>query len=73
MQSLGSIQRGNPATDLVEMGLTGENEARQLTFHINRDRLARAQALDGRYALATNAAHLEANTALTIFKKWLAC
>jgi hypothetical protein len=30
--------------------------------------LAEAQALDGRYLLATNAAHLDANQALTLFK-----
>jgi len=67
-QRLESIQRGNQAKDLVEIMLTGEDEALQLTFRIQRDRLARAQALDGRYALATNAAHLEANTTLTLFK-----
>jgi transposase len=67
-QRLESIQRGNPAQDLVEIMLTGEDAALQLTFRIQRERLARAQALDGRYALATNAAHLEANTTLTLFK-----
>lgn len=48
--------------------MTGADAALQLTFRIHRDQLARAKALDGRYALATNAAHLEANTALTLFK-----
>ncbi len=67
-QRLTRLQQGNPAKDLVAIALTGEDATLQLTFHIQRDRLARVQALDGRYALATNAAHLDANTALTYFK-----
>jgi len=39
-----------------------------LHFALNRERLAEAQALDGRYALATNAAHLSAEQALSLFK-----
>jgi len=39
-----------------------------LTFRIDRQRLAKAQALDGRYPLATNAGHLDANETLTLFK-----
>lgn len=67
-QRLESAQRGNQAKGLVDIVLTGQDEALQLAFRINRDRLARAQALDGRYALATNATHLDANSALTIYK-----
>jgi len=65
---LTSVQQGNAAKGLVDIQLEGVDAALQLTFRINRTHLARAQALDGRYALATNAAHLDANAALTLFK-----
>ena len=67
-QRLQTIQRGNAAKGLVDIHLRGEDGALELTFRINRQRLAEAQELDGRYALATNAAHLEANEALTLYK-----
>jgi transposase len=50
------------------MDLQGEDEALTLTFRIDRARLAAAQALDGRYALATNAPLLDAHQALRLFK-----
>ena len=67
-QRLAAIQQGNPVKGLVDIGLQGEDGALALTFRINRQRLVEAQALDGRYALATNATHLRANEALTLFK-----
>jgi transposase len=67
-QRLVAVQQGNAAQGLVDIHLTGEDEALALTFRINRERLAAAQVLDGRYALATNAAHLSADQALTLFK-----
>ncbi len=67
-QRLVAIQEGNPAKGLVDIQLSGEDGALELTFRINRRRLAEAQALDGRYALATNAHHLEASETLTLFK-----
>lgn len=67
-QRLLTIQKGNPAKELVDIQLSGEDGVLELTFRINRQRLAAAQALDGRYALATNAHHLEANETLTLFK-----
>ena len=67
-QRLHAIRQGNPAKDLVEMDLQGEDEALTLTFRIDRARLAAAQALDGRYALATNAPLLDAHQALRLFK-----
>jgi hypothetical protein len=39
-----------------------------LKFHLDRDRLAAVQMLDGRYALGTNADHLSADQALRLFK-----
>lgn len=70
-QRLMAIQQGNAAKGLVDISLRGEDGALVLSFRINRPRLAEAQALealDGRYALATNATHLSANEALTLFK-----
>lgn len=67
-QRLVVIPQGNPARELVDIQLSGENGALELTFRINRQRLAEVQMLDGRYALATNVQHLAANEALTLFK-----
>jgi len=67
-QRLAKVQESNPARGLVDVELKGEDNNLQLTFRINRQRLAAAQALDGRYALATNATHLDADQALTLFK-----
>lgn len=67
-QRLAAIQQGNPAKGLVDVQLSGDDEALRLLFRLNRPRLAAVQALDGRYALATNADHLDANAALTLFK-----
>lgn len=52
----------------MDIRLSGEDGALELTFRINRQRLAEVQALDERYALATNAHHLGASEALTLFK-----
>jgi transposase len=68
VERLASVRRGNPAKPLVTVDLQGPDQALHFKFHLDRDRLAAAQALDGRYALGTNAAHLSANDALTIFK-----
>jgi len=67
-QRLRAVQQGNPAHRLVDIHLEGADGALRLVFRINRQRLAEAQALDGRYALVTNAFHLEASEALTLFK-----
>ncbi len=67
-QRLVVIQQGNPAKGLVDIHLGGEEGDLELTFRINRQQLARVQALDGRYALATNANHLDASEALKLFK-----
>jgi len=67
-QRLVAIQQGNLAKGLVDIQLSGEDGALELTFRINCQRLAGAQALDGRYALATNAHPLDASEALSLFK-----
>jgi transposase len=61
-------QRGNPAKGLVAVELTGTDRNLALAFHIDRAALALAQALDGKYVLGTNAEHLSASEALTVFK-----
>jgi len=67
-QRLAAIQQGNPTKGLVDVHLDGADEALTLTFRINRQRLAEAQTLDGRYALATNASHLDADETQVLFK-----
>jgi hypothetical protein len=61
-------QRGNPAKGLVVVELTGEDRQLALAFHVDREALAHAQALDGKYLLGTNAPHMSADEALTWFK-----
>jgi transposase len=67
-QRLVAVQQGNLCKSLVDIDLQGEDGDLELTFHINRQKLAEAGVLDGRYALATNADHLDADTVLTLFK-----
>jgi len=67
-QRLAKLQESSPAQGLVDIELSGANEALALTFRINRHKLGEAQMLDGRYALSTNAAHLDATATLTLFK-----
>lgn len=68
VEQLARVRRGNPAKLLVDAELSGHDGALQLAFGINRERLAAAQRLDGKYALATNALHLSADEALAYFK-----
>jgi len=65
---LTKVQQGNPTKGLVDITLTGSDGALALHFQINRPNLMQAQVLDGRYALATNATHLDANATLHVFK-----
>jgi transposase len=67
-QRITTLQRGNPMHRLVDVDLGGEDETLSLHFALNREHLAEAQALDGRYALATNGEHLSAEQTLTLFK-----
>jgi transposase len=67
-QRLHTVRQGNPAKGLVDIHLRGQDEALTLNFCLNRSKLAEAQALDGRYALATNAPHLNAHQTLRLFK-----
>jgi transposase len=68
VERLASVRRGNPAKPLVTVDLQGTDQDLHFKFCLDRDRLTAVQALDGRYALGTNAAHLPADEALTIFK-----
>jgi transposase len=67
-QQVALAQRGNPAHGLVSVELSGADRALTLSFHLDRDALAEAQALDGKYLLGTNAPYLSASDALTHFK-----
>jgi transposase len=68
VERIGSVRRRNPAQNLVWFELQGTDGQLSLKFHLDRDRLVAAQALDGRYALATNATQLSADQALALFK-----
>jgi transposase len=67
-QRLAALQQGNPTKGLVDVQLNGDEAALRLTFRLNRQKLAQVQAVDGRYALASNAAHLDADAAQALFK-----
>jgi transposase len=60
--------QGNPAKGLLDLQLAGTDGALRFHFRLNPQRVQAAQALDGRYLLATNADHLDANQALSLFK-----
>ncbi|HIC94222.1 MAG TPA: IS1634 family transposase [Anaerolineae bacterium] len=63
------VQRGNPARRWVDVEITtAEDERLGLKFRVNPARLAAARALEGKYVLATNAAHLSADDILRIHK-----
>jgi transposase len=62
-------RRGNPAKGLVDVKLSGEDGSLKLTFQLNQAKLARAQAMDGRYLVGTNDFDLTALEMLTRFKK----
>ncbi|RPI57037.1 MAG: IS1634 family transposase [Chloroflexi bacterium] len=68
VEQVARVRRGNPAKPLVDVALTGEDGALHLAFRLNRERLAAAQRLDGKYALATSASQLSAHEALAYFK-----
>ncbi len=68
VEQVAGARRGNPAKSLVDVDLTGEDGDLHLHFRINRQRLAAAQRLEGKYVLATNAVHLSDHEALTYFK-----
>ena len=67
-QQIMLAKRGNPAKALVDVELSGEDRALKLKFAINRQKLAEAMALDGKYLLGTNHSGLTAEQALTYFK-----
>lgn len=63
------VQRGNPARRWVDVEITTAEDGRLgLKFRVNRKRLAEAQAVEGKYVLATSAEHLTADDILRIFK-----
>jgi transposase len=67
-QRIATLQHDNPAHPLVDVDLQGEDATLRLHFALNRERLAQAEARDGRYVLATNSKDLTADETLTLFK-----
>jgi transposase len=68
LERIASLRRGNPAKRLVKVDLHGTDNNLRLKFCLDRERLAAEHALDGRYAVGTNATHLTADEVLAIFK-----
>ncbi len=61
--------RGNPARRLVEIELSGENGDLTLRYRLNQERIAQAEAVDGRYLLGTNDVTVSAGQMLVLFKQ----
>jgi len=59
---------GNPSKGLVEVELTGSDGDLKLTYQIDQEKLAQAEAVDGRYLLGTNDDSLSAHEMLVYFK-----
>ncbi|MDH4138328.1 MAG: IS1634 family transposase [Anaerolineae bacterium] len=69
VRCIDGVQRGNPVRQWVDVEITtAEDDRLSLKFQVNQKRLAAAQALEGKYVLATNAAHLSADDILCIYK-----
>jgi len=62
-------RRGNPAKRFVHIELSGEDGSLTLRYNLNQERLAQAEAVDGRYLLGTNDDTLSACQMLTLFKQ----
>lgn len=68
LEQIHLAQRGNPACHLLDIELTGEEGALTLTYQVNAEKLAQAQARDGRYPIVTNRWDLEVDQVLTQVK-----
>jgi transposase len=69
VRCIDGVLRGNPARSWVDVEITTAPDKRLgLKFQINRDKLALARTLEGKYLLATNAVHLSADDMLRIYK-----
>ena len=62
-------RRGNPAKRFVNIELSGQDGNLTLSYSLNQELLAQAEAVDGRYLLGTNDAALSACQMLTLFKQ----
>jgi len=69
LEQIHLAQRGNPAQDLFDITLQGEEGALELTCQINAERLAQAEQRDGRYPILTNCWDLSATEVLQRFKE----
>lgn len=69
LEQIHLAQRGNPARDLVDIELQGEDSALVLTYQVNSEKLAQAQQRDGRYPLVTDCWDLSADEVLQRVKE----
>lgn len=61
-------QQGNPARGLMSVTLEGEEGQLRLHYQVEAEALAQAQALEGKYVLASNRSRLSADEMLERFK-----
>jgi transposase len=64
LEQIHLAQRGNPAQDLLDVTLQGEEGALVLTYQVNREKLAAVEQRDGRYPILTNCWDLSAHDVL---------
>lgn len=68
-KQIDNAQQGNPAKRFVDIELAGCDGNLTLIYRVNEEKLAEAEALDGRYLLGTNQYDLNANQMLCHFKR----
>lgn len=69
LEQIHLAQRGNSARHLLDIELNGEEGGLSLRYRVNAEKLAQAQARDGRYPLATNRWDLAADQVLARMKE----
>lgn len=69
LEQIHLAQRGNPARHLLDIELSGEDGGLTLTYQVNAEKLAQAQAREGRYPIVTNRWDLDADQVLARVKE----
>jgi len=69
LEQIHLAQRGNSARHLLNIELTGDDGTLTLQYHVNAEKLALAQAREGRYPLVTNCWDLDADQVLARVKE----
>jgi transposase len=69
LEQIHLAQRGNSASPLMDVELQGNDGQLTLVYRVNADKLAQAQAREGRYPLVTNRWDLSADEVLQRMKR----